>query len=83
MPVDQVQTLPAPDHGLDLASLEALYRAVGRHAGLPTGVRAEMIQRAERAAIRVQRASDFARTPVWSSLFRGGAAEGCKGAARR
>jgi hypothetical protein len=69
---------------LDLDALETLYRAVGRHAGLPIGVRAEMIQRAELVAIRVERAEHAPAAPIWSALFRGAqAAEGCKGAARR
>lgn len=70
------------DQSLDLQALEALYRQIGRHAGLPFGARAEMIQRAERAAMRVHRAEQTSRSPAWSFLFRGDG-EGCKGAASR
>lgn len=54
---------------------EALYRQLARQAGLPAGLRPEMIKRAERCA------GSGVSGPTF--VFGRGAVEGCKGAIGR
>lgn len=62
----------------DIEWREALYRQLARQAGIPAGLRPEMIKRAERCAM--QASAIFPAPPYFSP--RGGV-EGCKGAISR
>lgn len=54
---------------------EALYRQLARQAGIPAGLRPELIKRAERCAESDVQGPSF--------VFGRGAVEGCKGAIGR
>lgn len=55
---------------------EAMYRQFARQAGLPAGLRPELIKRAERCASRAADASPISFSPL-------GGVQGCKGAVSR
>jgi len=62
----------------DMEWREALYRQLARQAGIPAGLRPEMIKRAERCATQAN--ALFPAPPYFGP--RGGV-EGCKGAISR
>lgn len=66
----------------DLEAREMLYRQLARHAGVPSGARAMMMQRAEALAVAGYSVDRDPLSPAWSFRFHGDV-EGCKGAAYR